>query len=148
MKGRPQLRTDDRVPHSLSIRLRSTLKEDDAVPKSTQPNNAQTTLKDYEYVADTPQVSDVSPVRPVTEVLPLALAASPPVEPAGATFRGVVLPRAILPEVVDFPDADYLEFGWGDRDYYRGSHTSRTTRGQTCVRVWRLLPIVDPYGVA
>jgi uncharacterized protein (TIGR02117 family) len=38
---------------------------------------------------------------------------------------GVVLPRAalapaILPEVADFPDADYLEFGWGDRDYYEG----------------------------
>jgi hypothetical protein len=38
---------------------------------------------------------------------------------------GVVLPRAalapaILPEVADFPDADYLEFGWGDRNYYQG----------------------------
>lgn len=38
---------------------------------------------------------------------------------------GVALPRAalapaILPEVADFPDADYLEFGWGDRDYYEG----------------------------
>jgi uncharacterized protein (TIGR02117 family) len=38
---------------------------------------------------------------------------------------GVVLPRAalapaIVPEVVDFPDADYLEFGWGDREYYEG----------------------------
>ena len=58
-------------------RLHSTLKEDGAVP-----NNAQTTLKDYEYVADAPQVFHVSPVRPVAELLPLALAASPPVEPA------------------------------------------------------------------
>lgn len=38
---------------------------------------------------------------------------------------GVVLPRAalaptVVPEVADFPDADYLEFGWGDRDYYEG----------------------------
>jgi uncharacterized protein (TIGR02117 family) len=38
---------------------------------------------------------------------------------------GVALPRAalapaILPEVADFPDSDYLEFGWGDRDYYEG----------------------------
>jgi hypothetical protein len=24
----------------------------------------------------------------------------------------------ILPDVADFHDADYLEFGWGDRDYY------------------------------
>ena len=52
------------------------MKEDGAVP-----DNAQTTLKDYEYVANAPQVFDVSPVRPVA-VLPLALAASPPVEPA------------------------------------------------------------------
>jgi hypothetical protein len=35
------------------------LKEDGAVP-----NNAQTTLKDYEYVADAPQLFHVSPVRP------------------------------------------------------------------------------------
>jgi len=53
------------------------LKEDGAVP-----DNAQATLKDYEYVANAPQVFDVSPVRPVAELLPLALAASPPVEPA------------------------------------------------------------------
>jgi hypothetical protein len=53
------------------------LKEDGAVP-----NNAQTTLKDYEYAADAPQVFHVSPVRPVAELLPLAHAASPPVEPA------------------------------------------------------------------
>jgi len=38
---------------------------------------------------------------------------------------GVALPRtalapATLPEVADFPEADYLEFGWGDRDYYAG----------------------------
>jgi uncharacterized protein (TIGR02117 family) len=43
---------------------------------------------------------------------------------------GVVLPRAalapaILPEVADFPDADYLEFGWGDRDYYQGKRGAR-----------------------
>jgi hypothetical protein len=58
----------------LASRLHSTL-EDGAAP-----NNAQTTLKDHEYVADAPQVFDVSPVRPVAELLPLA--ASPPVEPA------------------------------------------------------------------
>ena len=53
------------------------MKEDGAVP-----DNAQTTLKDYEYVADAPQVLGVSPVRSVAELLPLARAASPPVEPA------------------------------------------------------------------
>jgi len=55
-------------------------------------------------------------------------ASSPRSEPTAPTVRvfivvhswhsGVVLPRAalpraILPEVVDFPDADYLEFGLG-----------------------------------
>jgi hypothetical protein len=65
------------APHSLSIPSPSTLKEDGAVP-----NNAQTTLKECEYVADAPQVFHVSPVRPVAELVPLALAASPPVEPA------------------------------------------------------------------
>jgi uncharacterized protein (TIGR02117 family) len=25
----------------------------------------------------------------------------------------------VLPEIRDFPDADYLEFGWGDWDYYQ-----------------------------
>jgi uncharacterized protein (TIGR02117 family) len=38
---------------------------------------------------------------------------------------GVVVPSAALtpvslPEAADFPDADYLEFGWGNRDYYQG----------------------------
>ena len=36
----------------------------------------------------------------------------------------IVMPRdkaaatGLLPEAADFPDAAYLEFGWGDRDYY------------------------------
>lgn len=28
------------------------------------------------------------------------------------------IPAAALPEVTDFPAAEYIEFGWGDRDYY------------------------------
>jgi len=39
---------------------------------------------------------------------------------SGVALPRAALPRAILPEVTDFPDADYLEFGWGDRDYYQG----------------------------
>jgi len=27
--------------------------------------------------------------------------------------------EGLLPEIRDFPDADYLEIGWGDRDYYQ-----------------------------
>lgn len=38
---------------------------------------------------------------------------------------GLVIPRAdipagLWPESRDFPRADYLEVGWGDRDYYQG----------------------------
>ncbi|MDH3315212.1 MAG: DUF2459 domain-containing protein [Betaproteobacteria bacterium] len=38
---------------------------------------------------------------------------------------GLVIPRAdipagLWPESRDFPGADYLEVGWGDRDYYQG----------------------------
>jgi uncharacterized protein (TIGR02117 family) len=29
------------------------------------------------------------------------------------------IPEGLLPEIRDFPDADYLEIGWGDRDYYQ-----------------------------
>ena len=28
-------------------------------------------------------------------------------------------PPKVLPEVRDFPEAEFLEFGWGDRDYYQ-----------------------------
>jgi uncharacterized protein (TIGR02117 family) len=66
---------------------------------------------------------------------PLLQESTPEAQPTMPTVRvfivvhrwhsGVVLPRAalapaILPEVADFPHADYLEFGWGDRDYYEG----------------------------
>lgn len=35
---------------------------------------------------------------------------------------GIALPRTgLLPESADFPGADYLELGWGDRDYYQAS---------------------------
>ncbi len=39
-------------------------------------------------------------------------------------LAGIVLPRAELPDSVwpplgDFPGAQYLEVGWGDRDYYQ-----------------------------
>lgn len=40
-----------------------------------------------------------------------------------AWHTGIIIDRADLPigkipESEDFPDADYLEFGWGDREYY------------------------------
>jgi len=66
-----------------------------------------------------------------------ACAAVPPLPPADAGPRihavrvvsngwhtAIVIPRAevkatgLLPEVDDFPDAAFLEFGWGDRVYY------------------------------
>jgi uncharacterized protein (TIGR02117 family) len=39
---------------------------------------------------------------------------------SGVVLPRTALPRAILPEVADFPGGDYFEFGWGDRDYYQG----------------------------
>jgi len=36
-------------------------------------------------------------------------------------IRKVDIPVGILPEINDFPDAEYLEFGWGDRDYYQAA---------------------------
>lgn len=32
--------------------------------------------------------------------------------------REAVAATGLLPEIADFPDAAYLEFGWGDRTYY------------------------------
>ncbi len=37
----------------------------------------------------------------------------------GIVFRRADIPRAIWPEADDFPGAEYLEVGWGDRDYYQ-----------------------------
>src|SRR4030088_2860081 len=39
------------------------------------------TVAPREHLTDAPQVFHIAPVRPVAELLPLALAASPPVEP-------------------------------------------------------------------
>ena len=36
----------------------------------------------------------------------------------GIAVRHADIPAALLPEKRDFPDADLLEFGWGDRDFY------------------------------
>lgn len=33
-------------------------------------------------------------------------------------LRASDIPREALPEIADFPDARYVMFGWGDRDYY------------------------------
>lgn len=36
----------------------------------------------------------------------------------GIAVRRADIPAALLPEKRDFPDAGFLEFGWGDRDFY------------------------------
>lgn len=36
----------------------------------------------------------------------------------GIAVRRTDIPEPLLPEKRDFPLADYLEFGWGDRDFY------------------------------
>ncbi len=38
---------------------------------------------------------------------------------AGLTVRRADIPLGLLPESGDFHGADYLELGWGDRDYYQ-----------------------------
>ncbi|MFO8024910.1 MAG: DUF2459 domain-containing protein [Pseudomonadota bacterium] len=37
---------------------------------------------------------------------------------AGIVIEREAIPAGLLPEQADFPDARYLEIGWGDRDYY------------------------------
>jgi len=36
----------------------------------------------------------------------------------GIAVRRADIPAPLVPEKRDFPDADFLEFGWGDRDFY------------------------------
>ncbi|MGH7770766.1 MAG: DUF2459 domain-containing protein [Candidatus Binatia bacterium] len=37
----------------------------------------------------------------------------------GIVLSKADIPQAILPEVRDFPDAEFLKIGWGDWDYYQ-----------------------------
>ncbi|MGH8564960.1 MAG: DUF2459 domain-containing protein [Gammaproteobacteria bacterium] len=38
---------------------------------------------------------------------------------AGIVFKRSEIPEGVLPERRDFPDAEYLEFGWGEWDFYQ-----------------------------
>lgn len=38
---------------------------------------------------------------------------------SGIIIKKVYLSADLLPEAKDFPDSEYLEFGWGDWDYYQ-----------------------------
>ncbi len=38
---------------------------------------------------------------------------------AGIVLKRSEIPEGVLPERRDFPDAEYLEFGWGDWDFYQ-----------------------------
>ncbi len=38
---------------------------------------------------------------------------------AGIVLKQSEIPEGVLPERRDFPDAEYLEFGWGDWDFYQ-----------------------------
>ena len=42
----------------------------------------------------------------------------------GIVVRRTDLPTAVWPESEDFPGAEYLEVGWGDRDYYQSPEFS------------------------
>lgn len=39
----------------------------------------------------------------------------------GLIVRRADIPSGLIPESADFPQADYLELGWGDWDYYQAS---------------------------
>lgn len=39
---------------------------------------------------------------------------------SGIAVRRADIPAGLWPEIRDFPRAEYLEVGWGDRDYYYG----------------------------
>lgn len=47
---------------------------------------------------------------------------------SGIVIARADLPAGLIPEAADFPGAAYLEFGWGNRDYYT---TPRKTLGLT-----------------
>lgn len=42
----------------------------------------------------------------------------------GIVVRRADIPRGIWPEHHDFPDATYVEVGWGDEDFYRAAEPS------------------------
>ena len=39
-------------------------------------------------------------------------------------LRSKIVATGLLPEAADFPDAVFLEFGWGDREYYTAPETT------------------------
>ena len=45
---------------------------------------------------------------------------------SGIAVRRTDVPAGLWPESRDFPRADYLEVGWGDRDYYYGRNQGFT----------------------
>jgi len=45
---------------------------------------------------------------------------------SGIAVRRPDIPAGTWPEIRDFPQADYLEVGWGDRDYYFGRNQGFT----------------------
>jgi uncharacterized protein (TIGR02117 family) len=47
---------------------------------------------------------------------------------SGIAVRRADLPAGLWPERQDFPQADYLEVGWGDRDYYYGRNQGFTDK--------------------
>ena len=63
---------------------------------------------------------------------------------------GLVLPRAdvpagLWPESQDFPQADYLEVGWGERDYYQGR--DQGLRGTLKAVLWPTPSVLHVVGV-
>jgi uncharacterized protein (TIGR02117 family) len=63
-----------------------------------------------------PPYAGQSPVRPVWLVAPGWH--------TGLVVRQSDIPPEFFPESADFPDAEFLEIGWGERDYYQARESS------------------------
>ena len=60
------------------------------------------------------------PVQPQSDESVVAIYLVAHDKHSGIAVRRADIPAGLWPESRDFPRADYLEVGWGDRDYYYG----------------------------
>ena len=58
---------------------------------------------------------------------------------SNVVFERRHVPAGLIPETADFPDAEYLEFGWGDAEYYPAK---KTTLGMTLRAAFKPTPAV------
>lgn len=64
---------------------------------------------------------------------------------AGIAIRRADIPPHLWPEQRDFPDAEYLEVGWGDRDYYQAREPGLGTTLKAAL--WPTRSVLHVVGV-